>query len=86
MISFISLTMIYLPLLYVKWYIKDTYKVIKHISRNARCSSGKLLLLFHYINKLTYCVNTVICLMVNKISCIILYPRILENTIILSMN
>ena len=35
---------------------KNTYEVIKPIRRNARCSSGKLLLLFHYINMLTYSV------------------------------
>ena len=31
---------------------KNTYEV----RRNSRCSSGKLLLLFHYINMLAYCV------------------------------
>ena len=45
--------------------IKNTYKVIKHIRRNARCSSGKLLLLFHYINMLLYCVVYKHCYMVN---------------------
>ena len=84
MISFISLTLIYLPLLYEKWYIKDTYKVIKHIKRNAKCSSGILLLWFHYINMLTYCVviNKAICSMLNKIHDIISYRK-LDNTIIL---
>ena len=58
-------------------YIKDTYKVIKSIRRNARCSSGKSLLLFHYIDMLTYCV-------VYKHYYVILH-RFLDTTIILSM-
>ena len=63
MISFMSLTLIYLPLLYVKCYIKDAYYVIKHIRRKVLYSSGKLLLLFHYINMLTYCVGYKHCFM-----------------------
>ena len=57
-------------------YKRHTYKVIKPNRRNARCSSGKLLLLFHYINMLTYCV-------VYKHCYVILY-HILDTTIILN--
>ena len=36
--------------------IKDANYVIEHIRRKVLCSSGKVLLLFHYINMLTYSV------------------------------
>ena len=45
--------------------MEDTYKVIKPIRRNARCCSGRLLLLFQYINMLTYCVVYKHCYMFN---------------------
>ena len=38
---------------------------IKHITITAKCSSGKLLLLFYYINFLTYCVGYKHCYMFN---------------------